>query len=472
MRASKAAERAIHTVSPRLLDLSNPHHIFLLKLAGDAAWLLNWHNHDSDLSFLRKRYYNLLLKMGLAYYNGKIKTYELSAKLVSFYSQGFLGKLQSEITNFARGWVYRLVHTDTLQVAQHPTRHLLLITFLDYTAEKFFTATDEFKPFGTGPWPCLNRASGHYREEIISECRITDSLAIRARPMGTFACGKCGFIYNRIGPDTSDEARYRPSTVQAYGPVWERLLRELWEDISLSIAEIGLRLGVSGLAVVRYAIRFGLPMNTSISRKVSERTIRRYSNFRPAREEALESYRAQWMAVREIYPSVTRNELGAIANFLYLWLRKNDIEWLESHLPTARNKRPKGPRADWKKLDGELSKAVIRSATRIKGIQGMPVRVSLAEVVREIGHRVHLEQRLHKLPRTSAALNTHLESLESHAVRKVRWAERCYEQEGICPTRPQIILRAVIQNKTGRMPSVQSAVDAAVERLRRAFGRN
>lgn len=463
-----SAERAIETGSPRFLDLSDPHHNHLLKLAQDTTWLLNWHQHNSDISFLRKRYYNLLLRRGLAYYNGRIRTSSLSDELISFYSQTFLKQLQSEITNPATGWVFRLVHTNTLKVVHHPTRHLLLITFLGYTAEEFFTTTDEFQPFGISPWPCLNKASDHYLEWVVPECQITDSLDKRARPMGTFICKKCGFIYTRIGPDTSDEARYQFNSVPAYGPVWENLLRILWKDTSLSIDEIGRKLGVSDLTVVRYAIRFGLPMNTLDSRRVSEKTIRRYSSFRPSREEALENYRAEWIAVREMNPLASRKELISIASFLYLWLRKNDAEWIESHLPSPRDKGRKVPLVDWEKLDYELSEAVIQSTTRIKAIQGKPVRASLAEVIREMGHQVHLENRLDKLPRTSAALYTHIELLEAYMIRKLEWAEACYEQEGVSPTRNQLMRRAIIQNnKSAKMSSVQSAADAAIDRLRR-----
>jgi hypothetical protein len=460
-----SADKAIPNICSRTIDITNPHHTHLLKLARDVAWILNWHDHNSDIGFLRRRYYNLLLKRGLAYYNGRIKTPELSKELVNFFTQEFLEKLQCGIDKPARGWVYRLVHTNTLEVAQPAIRHLLLITYLGYAAEDFFTASDEFKPFGTKPWPCLNRASDHYREEVIAECNITDSLIKRGRPVGTFRCQKCGFIYNRIGPDISKNSRYQVSSIQAYGPVWEKALRELWEERTLSLGTVGQMLGVSDLTVVRYAIRFELQMNTSGSRAVSQKTIHRYRNFRWSREKYLEHYRQEWIAIRSVNPEASRKELIAMASFLYLWLRKNDAEWIESQLPPPRHKRARGSRVNWKEIDSELSEAVISSTSRIKGLAGKPVRASLAAVVREIGHRAHFEHKLDDLPNTAKALDAHLESLEAFAIRKIEWAESCYVQEGICPTRLQLMVRAVIRNKVGRMPAAQSAVDAAMERL-------
>lgn len=376
-------------------------------------------------------------------------------------------QFQSEITNLARGWVYRLVHTNTLNVAQYPIRHLLLLTFLGQTARGFFANADGFTAFGDGPWPCLNRASDHYKKLVIKECKVTDNLSKKksGRPMGTFRCHECGFIYTRIGPDTSENDRFRTDSIQTHGLVWEKTLRELWGNKALSLGAIGRRLGVSSLTVQRHAIRHRLLMNTPSSRTVSEKTVRRYSNFRLSREEMLDQYREEWVALRKANPEASRKELNLISSFLYLWLKKNDSEWLESHLPVTRYKASRLPLVDWKNVDRKLSKAVIRSATRIKELAGKPVRASLAEVSREIGNKTYLEQRLHKLPLTAKALDAHLESLEAFAIRKIEWAANCYLQEDRIPTRPQLIRRAVVANKTGRTVLVQSAINAAMERL-------
>jgi hypothetical protein len=204
---------------------------------------------------------------------------------------------------------------------------------------------------------------------------------------------------------------------------------------------------------------------------VSEKTIRRYSNFRRSREEALEYYRQQWLVIRDTNPEAGRNKLYAIASFLSLWLGKNDREWFEAHLPPPYRKRSKAARVDWKKVDSELSVLVTTAAKRIKNLMEKPVRVSLAKIIREIGYKVHLEMRLEKLPYTTEALDKSLESLEAFAIRKVKWAESSYRKEGTCPTRHQIMIRAVIRNKSGGAPVVQSAIDAALERLNKQFRR-
>lgn len=50
-------------------------------------------------------------------------------------------------------------------------------------------------------------------------------------------------------------------------------------------------------------------------------------------------------------------------------------------------------------------------------------------------------------------------------VRKVEWAEACYLEEGHCPTRHKLIMRAVVRNKIGNTLPVQNAIDVAMGRL-------
>lgn len=465
-----SAEKAIHTAEPRHADPSIFSHAIQLKLALDAEWLLNWHGHTSDLTFLRERYYNLLLQRGLAYYNGNIKMYDLSEELVSFYSSDFLKRLQCEIDNSYKGWIFGLVHTTTLEVAQHPLRHLLLITFLGLTAEEFFTSSDVFKPFGDKPWPCLNRASDHFGQLLIDECRVTDNLVKkkRGKPVGTFSC-KCGFVYNRVGPDNSEEDHRRINSVESYGPVWEKALREVWVDTSISLREAASRLGVSELTVVRYAIRLELPMNALGTRTVGSKTLKRYENFRRSKEEALEFYRQEWLLVIKANPEASRRQLATISSFLYMWLKKNDSEWLEAHLPSVRKTNRQGDLKDWNKIDIELAPAVEATAKRITEAPGRPTRISLAAIMREVGHKSWLEFSPHKLPLTSKVLEDYLESVEEFLIRRVRWAEDCFSQSGTCPTRHYFEVRAGTRHKAGKSSAVQGEINNAMERLKKLF---
>jgi Tn7-like transposition protein D/TniQ protein len=466
-----SANNSISTLQPRAFDSSNCDHIILLKLAKDIAWLLNWREHSSDLRFLHERYYNLLLKQGLAFYNGKIKTPALVERLMNFYSPTLLKRLKSEIKNPHENWVFRAVHPDTTEITQHPIRHLLIINYLGHTAEEFFTSSYIFKPFGDGPWPCLNRASGHFGQLLITKYQLTDNRVKkkRGRPAGKFIC-KCGFIYSRVGPDESEKDRFRTDSIQAFGHVWENVLRKLWLDTTTSLREAGQRLGVSDLTVVRYAIRFDLPMNRHGYRKVGPYALTRYKNYKRSLQDAFVHYRKDWLSVLKANPGAGRKHLGEIAYSTFSWLRQNDPEWLESHLPPRRRNYPTYPRLDWKKIDRELSAAVRVSIERIKHREGKPVRASLSVVARDLGRRSHLERQLAKLPRTTKALMEGLEGPEEFSMRKIENAESCYRKEGICPARYQLIHRANLKNAVGRTTQIQNAVTAALGRLSKRFG--
>jgi len=282
--------------------------------------------------------------------------------------------------------------------------------------------------------------------------------------MGIFSC-ECGFIYNRVGPDTSQEDRYRIDSVESYGSTWEQVLREAWSDTSLSLERAARRLGVSELTVVRYAIRLDLPMNAPGSRQISLKTIERYKNFRRSRSEALEYYRKEWLSVREANPNAGRRQLMILESFLYLWLKKNDSEWLEGHLPPIIKSERKIELKDWKSIDLELAAAIKATSKRIRETPGRPIRISLAAIAKEVGHKAWLEHKLHKLPLTSKALDDCLEPVEEFLIRRVRWAEEYYFQKGVFPMRSYFEARAGTRHKSGKRPAVQSEIEAALGRL-------
>jgi hypothetical protein len=184
-------------------------------------------------------------------------------------------------------------------------------------------------------------------------------------------------------------------------------------------------------------------------------------------QEALSHYRIEWLAVRKSNPKATRKQLIAIASFLYLWLRKNDSEWVEKHLPNVVKPNRRIKRIDWKTEDRKLAAALKAAAQKIKSLPGRPTRASITAVIKEIGYKAWIERRLADLPLTAKVIQLHIESLGAYSIRKVTWAEQSFYHEGLYPTRLQLMTRAVVRNKTGRTQAVQSAIDASMERLSR-----
>jgi len=464
--ATSAESVLLPDLSHRGLNLSDSCHKVLLDIARNATWLLRWKGGKGGNDDLRERYYYQLLRMEIAYYNGNIRATKLASQFNEYFPAQLLEALHCKIENPQHNWLLRLLRSGLKGVSQLPIRHILLIRFLGFTTEKFFKSPKEYKPFGDGPWPCLNRAVDHFRQPIVMEHRVTDNLGRgkRGRPVATFSC-ECGFVYNRVGPDNSDADRYRVDSVESYGREWEQALSEAWLNISLSVEAAARQLGVSGLTVVRHAIRLDLPMNTPNARQVSTKTIERYKSFRRSRKDALEYYRNEWLSVLEANPSASRKQLIEVASFLYLWLRKYDSAWIESHLPLVKKGKRKAELKDWGRIDIELAAAVDAAALHIRELPSRPVRLTSTAIRREVGNRMWLEFRLHKLPLTAIALKSYLETDEQFLIRRVAWAEGYYSQKGICPTRSYFEARAGTKHKSGKMPAVQSAIDIALERL-------
>jgi Tn7-like transposition protein D/TniQ len=467
-----SAESTVHEVASQPRRFSDTHRSLLFKIASDAEWILRQQNLNLGPEVLRHRYFNLLLKQGYAFYNGRIRTSNLTRDFRNFFSPSLLESLQCPMKNSTYSWVTDLALKDRDNVVQNPIRHILLITFLGYSAEQFFTSFDEYKAFGSGPWPCLNHASDHFKQPQIVDNRVVDSLVKgkAGRPMGIFSC-ECGFIYTRMGPDKSEDDICRADSVRAYGHVWEETLRELWVNPTFTIREMACTLGVYEATVVRRAIQMGLPYprnpsGPKLSAKVSERYLMR----RKGMLDALEDRRRRWLDIIKAHPNASRKQLMGISNYLYSWLRRNDLEWFEKHLPPTRNTHRRSSLIDWTNVDNKLSTLVRESATRIKNLSGRPVRVSITTLTKEIGCRSWLEKRLDKLPLTARMLKEYLESLEAFELRKVLWAEESYVKEESCPSRIQFMTRADVRNKTGKATAIQSAVNASLESLNKRFG--
>jgi hypothetical protein len=364
-----------------------------------------------------------------------------------------------------------MLRQDRLSEIQPPLRHLLLMTFLESTAEQFFTTFEEYKPFGDGPWPCLNPAAKHFKENIICTCRITNGhKKKKGRPVGLFGCD-CGFRYLRVGPDRYEGDRVRFEKVISYGSVWEMFFTSAWSDPSITLTDLGQRLNVIPFTLRRHAIRLRLPFPRPgrWSRPTSEEVIKAYSNTLQTYEESFEDRRAHWLTVRKQNPKASRKQLISLAPYTYYWLSRHDVDWLRENSPNAIINSPEPPRVDWKQWDLVLSKEVRLLSSEIRKSPGKPIRVSKEEIIRRLGHRSWFELTLDKLPKTSCALSNCLESREKFLVRRVNLTEKHFIGIRRCPTSHQFDIRAGTRTKLGGAPQVRRAIEVALTRLQDRF---
>lgn len=462
------AEGSLNMQPPRYLCNDDSEHQLFLYLARNAEWLLTQKNLCLEEGALRERYYNLLLERRYAYYNSRIRNSKLFDTFNEHFTLRTLENLGCVVESAQRGWLAKFTEKQKVSVVHHPIRHLLVMNFLNLTAEEFFNAFVEHKPFGDGPYPCLNKASDHYGQLSIPHCEVLSNRSKdknkSGRPLGVFSCD-CGFTYQRIGPDKLEEDRLAYNSVREYGKVWENELEQLWMDLSISAAQIARILEVSDLLVVRHAIRLNLPMNESNSRNVQGYT--RYRNPNKPFSDLLAQYRQKWIQAIKDNPKLTRQELINTANFFYLWLRRNDSEWFEQHLPEVQ-KLPKNiEHADWRKIDEDLSSDVERTCQEILASTNPLRRVCITEIIRRIGNKSWIEKRTLKLPNTTVVINRCSESWENFMLRKIESVEKRYIMEKRIPRRKTFLKRARLENKTSENSSIiQEAVTTAIERIK------
>jgi hypothetical protein len=437
----------------------------LFALALDAQWLLNQRGLSQALPTFQHWYHRLLADLGLSTYRGRVDRNALLSRFKNMYVPQLLRMLHCELDGRTEdSWLERLARKP--DNAQHPIHHLLFIHCLGHTAETFFRLPTEDKPFGSGPWPCLNPACVHYLESVVRKCDVIFSSYISGRPMATFSC-ECGFIYSRTGPDISAEDRWKRGRIEAFGPVWEKKLGQLWMNETLSLRAIARELGVDPLTIKRHAAKMGLPFPRPgrKSLPLDETRQLRLQKIRVPEREKLESKRAVWIATMQNYPGIGIKALRSKVPGVYTWLYRNDLAWLKTHLPASKRKpRSQSSSVDWQKRDKDLAVQVEESARRLKAYPGCPIQITISAIGKDIGQLALLQQHLSMLPLTASLLKDLVETREAFAVRRIWWAEKQYKEGSRVPKRWEFIRHAGL-GRLVMVPQVEGALNVALQEL-------
>jgi hypothetical protein len=224
-------------------------------LAQDACFLLKNELPSRDAKWFRQQYISLLIEQGLATATGRVHQRELLSQFLFFYSRDILELLDSSVDfQDEHNWLTGIVrkHRQTF----HPLRHLLMLRFLGVSVTEFFQEDYSYKPFGAGPWLCLNAAAKHYLKPKITDLSISLCCDTK-KPVGTFTCS-CGFIYCRTGPDQAEDDTRRIGKIKAVGSVWQQKLRHLVEVEQLGLRKTARQLQVDPRTINRYVQSLGL----------------------------------------------------------------------------------------------------------------------------------------------------------------------------------------------------------------------
>lgn len=373
-------------------------------------------------------------------------------------------------------WPARIVKALTEQKSLHPLFHLLLIQLLGYTAESFFNRCKilpslkdkgrNYKlPFGKGPWPCLNRASGHYEQKLINEC-LTKYAPTRNAWKGTFSC-RCGFVYTLLSSHTPSRDYILKPVIKQFGPVWEEALCKLWEDKSVSINKTADRLGVGWHRIRAQAMRLGLEFPRVCYGRwavpVSPIPLKSQRIVETARVKKIKEYRKKWRLGLKTYPNASRWHLKQrILPGVYCWLSKHDNKWLQAHLPPPA-KRSRGRHdIDWRERDAILAEEVHRIGKQLKAAAGRPVRITKTAIWRLIQTSPVLQRHsLREMSLSSQAFEDVVETHGEFAIRRAWWVASYIREEHRPVSWSTFLHRACIAYELLSVPDIRSSIDAA-----------
>ncbi|MCP3776685.1 TnsD family transposase [Paenibacillus sp. MZ04-78.2] len=383
--------------------------VHLTSLAVQSHTLLNTPCNSVNYRLIEEFYNAKLFEKGFITLSGNIRFQSLRSKMIESLGQELLSLCDSEISKHSHDtWLHKLVrggeHTHTL-------RHLLLILFLNETTDIVFQKkVDIYHPFGTGPWPCLNKAADHYKKEIVTQCKVTRCSDTK-RPVGAFICD-CGFIYSRRGPDTNVSDRFHIGRIKQFGEVWEKRFDELQLRTDLTIRKKAELLGVHYSTV--YA---KIKSNPKVASGFSNSDI-------VSKERA---------ACRTI--SKTRFKVPS----------RNAIR----------------SRVNWEERDRKLLPAILQAVSDIKSATDKPIRITLPEIGRRISKLSLLEKKLVALPRCKALIKSEVETLQQFQLRRVNIAARKLFEEGLSVVRWKVIRKAGLRKEIAYQ--LNNEIDKVIE---------
>jgi hypothetical protein len=366
----------------------------------------------NDLSGTSKKgilnkYKNLLYERELANAKLRVKQDELHESFVNYYGISFLMELQS-LPDKKDEYNWLRVATRNVARTVHPLRHILLINYLTGNMSSFFAEIKkEFKPFGEGPWPCLNKASNHYLQPVIYTHTVTSDCKT-GQPVATFSC-QCGFVYSRRGPDKEFEDRYHFGRIKEFGSAWEERLRNFLYESKLSQNAIARELNCDPNTVKKYSQKL----------LVEKQNVSVLSKRNPSLIKKALLFKNREVIVFAIYSRLSRTETRIVFKKEYAYLYRHDKKWLFSILPSAQKSKGGNEHVDWVHRDENIL-FQLRTAYEMLLNLEKPIRITRTKLANQIRQSALIEHYPTKLPLSMAFIKAACESKRDYQIRRCK----------------------------------------------------
>lgn len=352
----------------------------LFKLSQMAYKLLVIHKNTDQKKILVK-YKKLLAQKGFVNISGRIKQNELYEAFIGFYDKKVLHLLESDIDNeYEYNWLRVITRNSKRTV--HPIRHLLFINFLGMTLEEFFGCIlEEFKPFGEGPWPCLNPIAEHYKQDVVEDMVLSMDYKVK-RPVATLSCS-CGFVYSRMGPDNNISDRYKIGRKKQFGEVWESKLKAYLQKGTYGLREVARMMQCDPKTVLKFDQRWKIGyFSQSQKREV------------------------------EIQDELIQKPIPAICKEVVC---NKQIEYCKHQKEKVHKNR-----VDWNERDQILMQDFMQAYEELSLLE-KPIRITRTRLAKKLGLDGSIDKIIDKLPCTKEYIDTVQESISDFQLRRCKW---------------------------------------------------
>lgn len=401
----------------------------------EDAWELLNSTKIYELEQLDTIFDTRLKEMGYASFRGTVKQSQLKDDFIQSYGSDYLSDIGCDIDDSDGNWFFRLFRRG--KSCQHPLRYLLVIRFLFGSFKNFESGNRLFTPFGFGPWPCLNPVADHYKESVVTSCKlgVKDGFTI-----GIFRCS-CGYAYAVRLDETGIKNEWKISKIMSLGRLFEKKVTELLSN-QLSPGEIA------------YRLKCNVESIYYIQKKAAKKQKKESSIVR----EKQQPYREVILSLRRKPQNLTRVEIRKLAPKEYAWLFYYDREWLMSNLP-EKQKIENKVKVDWGRRDEEYSRQLNDFIVKTLNETTKPERLTKIKFMTMLNFPHRFTK--NKLPKTSEIMERFTETFDSYRVRCIKWAATMIRQNGEEVTESKI--RKLLSLSVKLSPQVQEVLDSLLD---------
>ena len=374
-----------------------------ISIKEDCEFILNNEVSNKEIEWFSNQYKNRLRQLNLCTPKGVVNINQVKSRFVDFYGKDMLSLFELDTFNeYGTNWIKYIIRNK--KYVLNPLKHIMFIKFLGIGIRDIFNKKIEYKPFGDGPWPCMNKICDNYRKKVIDDVEISYN-SKKKSPVGKFKCD-CGYTYSRVGPDKSEEDLYRIGKVIEMGSLWEdRLEGLIIRKASLNYIERALE--TSQRTIKKYAIRLGYTDYVKKRCKVGKITILEEKKAKKELDKKLKinEYRETWLNLRTENPKYTITKLREMNIAAQDYLYRHDREWLYKNYPEKSKRTEANQLVNWKKRDLDILEKVKVAVVEIENEIGRPKKITITWIAKKIKMESLLLNNIDRLPKTKEFIN-------------------------------------------------------------------